>query len=423
MKFIYHIILRVTLSISVVLGVWAILFYYTIVDEVNDETDDVLEDYSTMIIQNFLSGEEMPTNDNGSNNTYYLRSVSMDSLEVAKANEGFANENIYIEYKRENEPARLLRQLFRDANDNYYEVTVITPTIDSDDLIEAIWKSLVILSTILLMIILIINVLAIRKGMYPLDRFMRWLHNSDIENCILPTIKDSNIKEIKELTKAIETFAKRGRRAFEEQKEFISNASHELQTPIAICQNRLELLLDSELSEQQMEDIAACLTTLSRLTRLNKSLLMLSRIENGGFDSGKVDVNQVVYYNLKSLEELYAHRKISISIKEMGNCTVKANSDLISTLIVNLLKNSYSHNIDKGEVIIEIGVDSLRVSNSGVDRDLDSSKIFNRFYQGSSKSGSYGLGLPIVYAICRLYNYKTAYLFKNKLHQFEIKFK
>lgn len=415
--------LRVTLFLSIVIGVWAVIFYFTIVDEVNDETDDVLEDYSAMIIQNFLAGEPMPTNNNGSNNRYSLRAVSADSVAIVKQTEGFVNENIFIEYKGEDEPARVLRQLFRDVDNNYFEVTVITPTIDNADLIDAIWRSLAILFILLLLITLIINAVAVRGALRPLDRFLMWLHSSDIESCELPTIKESNISEIKALTEAIEAFAERGRRAFEEQKEFLGNASHELQTPIAICQNRLELLCESGLTEQQLEDVSGCLSTLSRLSKLNKSLLMLSKIENGGFESGRVDVNELVYRNVDIFEELYEHRNISLKIISSGKANVEANGDLITTMVVNLIKNSYSHNVDGGSVHIEIGSDFVAVSNSGIEEALDDKKIFNRFYQGGSKSGTYGLGLSIVHSICKLYGYIVTYSFDGTLHRFEIKFK
>lgn len=423
MKLIYYIMLRVSLSIAVVLGLWAGLFYYIIVDEVEDEVDDVLEDYSAMIIQNFLAGEQMPTNDNGSNNTYYLRAIPADSLAYARSREGFFNEQIFISYKKELEPARLLRQVFRDREDNYFEVTVITPTIDDSDLIKAIWNSLGILFILLLIVVLAINILAIRGGLQPLQKFLIWLNHSDVESSSTTIAIDSSVREIKELSRAIESFASRGRKAFEQQKEFIGNASHELQTPIAICQNRLELLCESGLNEAQMEDVAGCLTTLSRLSKLNKSLLMLSKIDNGGFEIQTIDINELVARNISTLEEIHQSRNISIIIIEHGRCQIEANRELAATLMLNLLKNGYSHNIDGGEIRVGIATDSLTIENSGSNIALDSQKIFHRFYQGGSKSGSYGLGLPIVQSICRLYGFTIDYSFIESRHVFKIKFK
>ncbi|MFR9502890.1 MAG: HAMP domain-containing sensor histidine kinase [Rikenellaceae bacterium] len=423
MRFINYIILRVSLWLSVVIAVWSILFFYIIVDEVNDETDDVLEDYSAMIIQSFLAGEPIPNADNRSNNSYSLRSVCPDSVEIVRAKQGFFNETIYVEYKREDEPARVQRQLFCDAADNYFEVTVLTPTIDNSDLIDAIWRSLAILFALLLITMLLINIVAIRGGLKPLDRFMKWLHGSDLQSCTVPTVQESNIKEIKELSAAIESFAKRGKRAFEQQQEFIGNASHELQTPIAICQNRLELLCESGLSEQQMGDVAECLMTLSRLSKLNKSLLMLSKIENGGFENSDIDINTLVRKNVDTIVELYEYRNIKLTLQERGRCTIVANEVLSSILIINLIKNSYSHNVDGGDISIEIDTNMLTITNTSDSTALDSEKIFSRFYQGRSKSGFSGLGLPIVQSICKLYDFNISYSYTDKRHHFQINFK
>ncbi len=423
MKLIYYIMLRVSIFIFAILAVWAGLFYFTIVEEVQEETDDVLEDYSAMIIQNFLAGEPMPANDNGSNNTYYVKSISTDSLSYAKSREGFFSEKMFIEYKNETEPARILRQIFKDREGKYYQVTVITPTIDQGDLIDAIWNSLALLFILLLVAVLLINVLAIKGGLRPLKKFLFWLNNSNIEDSTTPTIEEGKIREIKDLSSAIVGFASRGKKAFEQQKEFIGNASHELQTPIAICQNHLEMLLESELTENQTADVVECINTLTRLSKLNKSLLMLTKIENGGFENHLVDVNEIVKRNVLHFEDIYAARNISLTIEEQANLSVNANKELITTLVVNLIKNSYSHNVDGGVVQIVIGSDFLRITNSGNSISLNNEKIYNRFYQDFSKAGSYGLGLSIVQSICKLYDFLINYSFVNSLHQFTIKLK
>ncbi len=420
MRLIYRIMLRISLSILAVLAVWAGLFYFTIVDEIQEETDDVLEDYSAMIIQNFLAGEDMPSNDNGSNNTYYIKSISSDSISYAIKRGGFSSEKIYIQYKGETEPARILRQLFRDKFDNYFEVTVITPTIDEGDLIDAIWNSLIILFFTLLVIVLIVSSLAIRGGLRPLRKFLTWLNSNSVESATTPIFDESKITEIKELSTAIMGFASRGREAFEQQKMFIGNASHELQTPIAICQNHLELLIESNLTESQMADVAECMKTLTRLSKLNKSLLLLSKIENGGFEEEVININQIVNSNISIIDEIYVNNNISSTINEQANISVRANKELISTLIINLIKNSYYHNIKNGVVNIEIGSDFISIENSGNDIPLDTKKIFERFYQEKPKAGSYGLGLSIVHAICKLYGYNINYSFSENRHKFKI---
>ncbi len=433
--------LRVSISVLVLFAIWAGLFYFAIVDEVQEETDDVLEDYSAMLIQNFLAGESMPSNDNGSNNTYYIKPLNSHSLLESRRREGFSSEKMYIDYKKETEPARILRQVFRDRDDNYFELTVITPTIDEGDLIDAILQALIILFFLLLIAVLTINTLAVKGGLRPLLNLLNWLNKSNVETSSLPSTDEGNIQEIRKLSTAISGYASRSKRAFEQQKEFISNASHELQTPIAICQSRLELLLESELSEEQMKDIAECITTLSRLSKLNKTLLMLSRLENytsamesnskknienalneshGSYENETINFNEILQNNILLIQEIYDNRKISLSLEKECEIHLEANKELVSILLQNLLKNSFSHNVDGGEVRIKILKNSFVIENTGDGTALDSVKIFNRFYQGNSKAGSYGLGLPIVKSICNLYGFSIDYSFVNNLHRWVV---
>ncbi|MFI3268641.1 MAG: ATP-binding protein, partial [Rikenellaceae bacterium] len=104
-------------------------------------------------------------------------------------------------------------------------------------------------------------------------------------------------------------------------------------------------------------------------------------------------------------------------------CTIDCNHDLASTMVLNLLKNSYLHNVDGGEILIDIERNTLRIANSGEGDGLDHKKIFNRFYQGGSKSGLSGLGLSIVHSICKLYEFNVTYTFADNRHVFEIKFR
>ena len=103
---------------------------------------------------------------------------------------------------------------------------------------------------------------------------------------------------------------------FEQQKQFIGNASHEIQTPLAICRNRLEMLMeDDSLSEKQLEELMKTHQTLEYITKLNKSLLLLSKIDNGQFtDTKEVDLNVLLKQYLEDYKEVYSYKNIEVSI-------------------------------------------------------------------------------------------------------------
>ena len=167
MKLIYRIVIRISLLLTLVLGVWAVFFYMAMMDEVNDEVDDSLEDYSEIIIIRALAGEELPSQNTGSNNQYYLKEVTE---EYADSREGitYKDSMVYIVEKDETEPARILTTIFKDDEGRYHELTVSTPSIEKDDLRDAIQVWIIFLYVALLFCIIIISVWVFYRNMRPL---------------------------------------------------------------------------------------------------------------------------------------------------------------------------------------------------------------------------------------------------------------
>ena len=137
MRLVYRIVLHMSWALSLLLAGWAVLFYLTMIDEINDEVDDSLENYAEMLVTRSLAGRELPAAYSGSNNGYYLHDVSAEYAE-GRQHMVFSDEEIFIPEKDEEEPARVLRTIFRDSGGRYKELTVMTPTIEKDDLQEAI---------------------------------------------------------------------------------------------------------------------------------------------------------------------------------------------------------------------------------------------------------------------------------------------
>ena len=103
-------------------------------------------------------------------------------------------------------------------------------------------------------------------------------------------------------------------------------------------------------------------------------------------------------------------------------CVVNMNESLAETLFTNLLKNAYVHSLAGAVAAVKLQGDELVVSNTG-EAALDADYIFDRFYQGQRKSGSTGLGLALVAAVCRYYNMGITYRFEGGRHNFCVKLK
>lgn len=422
MQFIYRIALRLTAVLLPLMAVWGALFYFTMVDEIRDEADDALEDYSAMIISRILAGEALPQENDGSNNSFEVHAVDSDYA-ATHPHLSYRDENIYIPDKREKEPARVITSIFHDAAGNYYELTVTTPTFEKADLFEAVLGWIVVLYVALLVIVLTITMIIFRRGLQPLYDLLRWLDAYRPGGRPERVPNNTDVEEFRRLNVALQQAVDRSEELFERQSQFIGNASHELQTPLAIIGNRVEWLLDSTtITEEEAGELFKIKKTLSRAVRLNKTLLLLTKIDNGQFpESVEVDLVQMIRESAESYGDVYAEREVSVTQSLPAEFKVEMNESLAATLVTNLIKNAFVHSSNGGEVHISIAGRTLTISNAG-EEPLDKEHIFERFYQAARKEGSTGLGLALVAAICRYYNLRLEYFFADGKHYFEVEF-
>ena len=421
MKLFNRVLIHLLSGIFIILLGWAVFFYLGIMSEVNDEVDDSLEDYSELIITRSLAGKELPAHDSGSNNQYFLREVDESYVRSHQAI-SYRDSMIYIKEKNETEPARILTTIFKDKENRHYELSVFTPTIEKRDLQEAIFHLLIALFATLLIAILVINIWVFRRSMKPFYQLLNWLDKYRLGQENEPLDISTDTSEFRKLNETVKRYASHSEEIYRQQMLFIGNASHEIQTPLAVCQNRIEMLMEDEsLSEEQLSELAKTYQTLEYVSKLNKSLLLLSKIDNSQFvDSANVCINELVHRYMDDYQEVYDYKEIQITLNEKENFHLQINETLATMLITNLLKNAYVHNNEHGTIQIEIGKDYITFSNSGDLQPLDEKRIFERFYQGKKKEGTTGLGLAIVAAICRQCSLAVSYRFVNNMHEFHV---
>ncbi len=421
MRLVNVLTLRLSTMAAVVLAFWAVLFYFAIIEEINDEVDDSLEDHAEMLIMRALAGEELPETGNGTNNEYYMHEVS-SQYAATHSHIRYEDHEVYINAKSEYEPARTISYIYNDGQGRYYEMVVFTPTIDKDDLKRAIASWLAILYCGILLGVVAGGRRTLHKSMRPLHKLLDWLASYKLGSKNSELKMDTRITEFKKLGEEAKLNMSRNENVYEQQKLFIANSSHEMQTPLAVIQSRLEMMIDDgSLSEQQLGEIIKTLHTVKNLSRTNRSLLFLCKIDNGQFtETSPVNVGDIVKQLLPEMEMVYTSHNIGVTSTFDGDMIVEMNDLLATTLVTNLLKNAFIHNVDGGSVDVSLTKDKLSVANTGQSSPLDSQKIFERFYHSSNKKSSTGLGLSIVKAICQLYGLQIEYRFEEGRHVFEI---
>ena len=421
MNLIQRIALSLALALSLLISVWAVFFYFATMDEINDETDDSLVEYSSDLIRRMLAGAELPSEDNGTNNAYYIREVPENYVR----NRDWIiirDEDKFITEKSEYESARVIYRIFVDKDDVYHEIVVAIPTFEKDDLSRSIFWWAVILYVVLLVLVLGITLWVFAYNMRPFKALLKWLDDFVPGQPREPLPSDSGITEYRRLSDMIGKAAARLDNRFLEQKRFIGNASHELQTPLASCINRIEMILDSEvLTEEQGRELAKVLHSLNHLVRLNKTLLMLTRIENGQFpEETDVDFSVLADNSASMLEDIYGSRHMTVRKEIERPFVFRMNEHLAGVLVSNLFKNAFVHSPSSSEITVEMDSSGFSVSNPG-QTPLDAERIFTRFYQGPSKvEGSTGLGLAMVDSVCRNCGLSVEYSFADGRHKFTI---
>ena len=409
---------RLAIVLVLLMTLWAALFYFAMVDEIRDEADDALEDYSALIISRVLAGRELPQEGDGSNNSYTLKPITQQEAEQRPRLEYF-DENFYIASKGEEEPARVVVSIFPNNEGQYFELRVATPTFEKNDLFESVLIWIVVLYVALLVIVLVVTMLIFYGGMRPLYDLLHWLDDYTPGSKPKPVPSGGEVEEYSRLGNALQRAIDRSEQTFERQSQFIGDASHELQTPLAVIGNRVEWLLDdSSLKEEQAVELYKIQKTLSHAVRMNKTLLLLSKIDNHQFpESADVDLVELVSECVENYGEVFSSHGVAFSCDLPSHHTIHINPSLAATLVNTLIKNAYLHTPEGGSAHVELHDGELVVSNDG-EAALDAEHIFDRFYQGQRKSGSTGLGLALVAAVCRYYDMGIDYKFENGRHIF-----
>ncbi|SDC06812.1 sensor histidine kinase [Niabella drilacis] len=405
------------LAILGVIGIWAGVFYVVIIEEVYDNIDDGLKDSKDHIIKEAAS-------DPGILNT---NAFGIAQFKITKLPGGWHetgnqiyNSKLYIPQEDDEASVRMLRTVFK-KDDQFYRLEVYASTVEEDDLIENILTALVMLYIALVLSILLLNHILLKKAWKPFYRILEKLRPYKLGAAGKFECADQKIREFDDLEKDLAAMIQRNESIYTQQKQFIENAAHELQTPLAIASGKLELFMDEgSLTERQLLKIEEVSNTLNRLKRMNRSLLMLSKIENNQFRAAeKVNFNKIFNELADEYDSLIQFKAIQVQIQENGVFEFEMNRELAIVLVSNLLKNAIVHSEKDKWVEITITSGSFRIQNEGT-LPLDEGFIFERFSKGKQNAHSTGLGLSICQSICNLYgNMRFRYFFKEG-HCFEV---
>ena len=308
------------------------------------------------------------------------------------------------------------------VGDKYYKIQIVESRVETEDLIQLIFTITIGVILFLLLVLVITNRLILNRLWQPFYKIMHELRQFNIVDNKEIAKPDTSIDEFNELHQAVLAMTARAKHDYTDLKIFTENASHELLTPIAVINSKLDTLIQTEnFSEYQSKILNDLYGAVSRLNRLNQSLLLLVKIENKLLhERQEINVRLVVEETISQFEEIFQDKEIKLT-HTLDDKEIYASRYLMDILLSNLVGNAIRHNHKGGEIIINLNAGCFTIRNTGDPAALPDEKIFTRFHKSLGSEGS-GLGLTICRQICESFNFSLNYNFKDGYHTFIVDF-
>lgn len=294
------------------------------------------------------------------------------------------------------------------------------PSIDlEEDVMEGVMLQFILIVVLVAIAMVLVLHFISRKLWRPFDKTLSAIESFSLEGGVVPKLVESSTDEFSRLNTAVSRMMENSLQSYQMQKEFTENASHELQTPLAVFQSKLDLLAQQpDITADEASIIQDLYQMSGRLSRLSRNLLLLGKMENRQFTTAEsVDIIAVLNDLMPYLESI-AEGLTIVKDYKVSSLIVKGNRSLMESMVNNLIVNAVRHNRKDGEILVSVADGRLTVANTSDEGPLDATHIFDRFYRASGRGNGYGLGLAIVKAVCDYHGWHVEYRYEYGLHEF-----
>ncbi|NND06466.1 MAG: HAMP domain-containing histidine kinase [Saprospiraceae bacterium] len=412
-------LLYILISI-IVFGIGGVVTYNLISKEIAKETDYYLRSSLDVIDYRLKRAVQRGYDLERRFNTSQL---NIQEVEDGEVDEIYFSDTIAMHpHLKQLENMRMLK-VVRDVEGKLFEITMIDVVVEDSDIYDSVVQIITRLFALLVLASIIGSFFISKTLLRPFHATLSKIKSFRVDRPERINLPSTRVKEFSQLNTFINEMTGKAQDEYQSLKKFSENASHEMQTPLAIAQGKLEILADNEqLSEAQFSQVMSAQKALGRLSQLHQSLSLLTKIENREFDQGvSTDVSQLVRETMENFKELYAMKNLTLTAQIEDAVVVNLNPHLGSILLSNLFHNAMRHNQENGFVKVNLTSNNLTIRNSGEPPNKDPALLFNRFEKSSEQTNSSGLGLAIVKEICDFHSMKISYMY-DEHHQIDISF-
>ena len=380
--------------------------YYLFRFSIHRTTDDVLNEYR-LDIEKY--GENNGTLEGFNSIDNKLCRVYRNVDLPVKIDENIRDTLVYSHYEQEMVVYRKLKFVVATDSQNYI-VELMLPTLEEHDLLQTVGISLVLFVLLFILFTTIMDRSMTVKILRPFTRIIEVMRTYNIERHTNIRLKDEGIDEFMELNTIFNSMVAKINQGYEDMKDFLEHTSHEMKTPLAIIQLKLETLSQKDFKDEEtINCISSIQKSLNRIVRFNRSLLFIAKIQNNQFEEARqININMQVSQFLDIYSELLMERDIKVNTAEGGTLMMKIHPILAEQLINNILINAVKYNHRDGIIDIDITESEIKVRNT-FDGNIPQGNLFEKYRHSSATNDSSGLGLAIVKQICDKNNLAVDY--------------
>lgn len=352
----------------------------------------------------------------------FNRDVNLEKFNGMQKDSLF-DHSYYDALTKENEPFRVLNAPVK-IEGKWFTFSAKINMVEKENLIGSTVILFISLLVLLIIGFFIITKIISKKLWQPFYAALDKMEQFEIDKSTSVKLIKNTTEEFNRLNSAIDSLIHKNSSIYQSQREFIENAAHELQTPIAIFKGKLENILQrNDLNSEQFKLIDDLNNTTTRLVKLNKNLLVLSKIDSNSYNEiEKINIKDIINNQLTFFNEQALSKKIDITTELSNEVEAKSNHFLAEMIISNLFLNTINHNVLNGQVIIKLTNHSITFANTGILIALQTEKMFERFSKSNPSSQGNGLGLSIIKKIADTNHWSVNYYFMDRMHKFEIVF-
>ncbi|BDD10778.1 hypothetical protein FUAX_32100 [Fulvitalea axinellae] len=315
--------------------------------------------------------------------------------------------------------------VIKEVDGKPYLFVVYTVVFEDHDVVEQVAQTVALLFLILTIALVAVSYIVSHKIFRPFHQTLDLASKFDLQHSTCsPKFPKSNIREFKQLNTTFSALLERAAQEYKSLKEFSENASHEMQTPLAVIKGKLELLMQSpRMAEEDLKLLGSAYAGAGKLSKLGNALTLLMKIENREFANIKsVALSGILEASLFDFQEIMDLKGISVENRISQDVYCECDPLLLDILITNLLRNAIRHNHEQGKVCVSLSPGVLKISNTGAEPDMSQEDLFTRFRKGGSTGESLGLGLAIVKKICEVSGFDIKYEYRDGWHFMKVEF-